>query len=56
VRAILLNGVVGVATGYLYWRYGLEAAILAHFSADIVLHGIGDSIAIAVRAASVTKG
>ena len=56
VRAILLNGVVGVATGYLYWRYGLEAAVLAHFSADIVLHGIGDSIAISVRAASATKG
>lgn len=52
-RAILLNGVVGVAAGYLFWRYGLEAAILAHFSADIVLHGIGDSIAIAVRKRSV---
>lgn len=51
-RALLLNGVVGVATGYLYWRYGLEAAMLAHFAADIVLHGIGDSIAIRVRAAS----
>jgi hypothetical protein len=50
-RAILLNGIVGVAAGYLYWRYGLEAAMLAHFSADIVLHGIGDSIAIRVRAA-----
>jgi hypothetical protein len=49
VRAILLNGVVGVATGYLFWRYGLEAAMLAHFSADIVIHGIGDSIAKAVR-------
>jgi hypothetical protein len=51
-RAILLNGIVGVATGYLYWRYGLEAAMLAHFSADIVLHVIGDSIALRVRAAS----
>jgi|SRR5579872_1080500 len=50
-RAILLNGIVGVATGYLFWQYGLEAAMLAHFSADIVLHGIGDSIAKAMRAA-----
>lgn len=49
-RAIVLNGVIGVGVGYLYWRYGLEAAILAHFSADIVLHGIGDAIAIRVRA------
>ncbi|HLJ80069.1 MAG TPA: CPBP family glutamic-type intramembrane protease [Ktedonobacterales bacterium] len=50
-RAILLNGIVGVATGWLFWQYGLEAAMLAHFSADIVLHGIGDSIAKAMRAA-----
>jgi hypothetical protein len=50
-RAILLNGIVGVAAGYLYFRYGLEAAMLAHFTADIVLHGFGDSIAIRIRAA-----
>jgi hypothetical protein len=50
-RAILLNGIVGVAAGYLFWRYGLEAAMLAHFSADIVLHGMGDSLAKAIRAA-----
>ena len=50
-RAILLNGIVGVATGWLFWQYGLEAAMLAHFSADIVLHGSGDSIAKAMRAA-----
>lgn len=49
VRAILLNGIVGVAFGYLLWQYGLEAAMLAHFTADIVLHIIGDSIAKKVR-------
>ncbi len=49
-RAILLNGVIGVAAGYLFWQYGLEAAMLAHFSADIVLHIIGDSIGKAYRA------
>jgi Type II CAAX prenyl endopeptidase Rce1-like len=53
-RAILLNGIVGVAAGYLFWLYGLEAAMLAHFSADIVLHGIGDSIAKGIRAASAS--
>jgi hypothetical protein len=53
-RAILLNGIVGVAAGYLFWRYGLEAAMLAHFTADIVLHGIGDSIAKTIRAASAS--
>jgi hypothetical protein len=54
VRAIVLNGIVGVAAGYLYWQYGLEAAMLAHFSADLVIHGIGDSLAKSIRAASAS--
>lgn len=37
-RAIVLNGVAGVAFGWLYWKRGLESAIIAHFTADIVLH------------------
>ena len=37
-RAILLNGVGGVAFGYLYWKRGLESAMVAHFTADIALH------------------
>lgn len=37
-RVVLLNGVAGVAFGYLYCTRGLEAAILSHFIADIVLH------------------
>jgi membrane protease YdiL (CAAX protease family) len=39
--AILLNGICGTVFGWLYWRKGLEAAMLAHFTVDIVLHGIG---------------
>jgi len=38
VRAIVLNGVLALLFGALYRRYGLEMAILAHFSADIALH------------------
>jgi membrane protease YdiL (CAAX protease family) len=38
VRALVLNGLVGVAAGWLYWRRGILLAIVAHFSADIVLH------------------
>jgi membrane protease YdiL (CAAX protease family) len=38
IRAVLLNGLAGVVFGHLYWTRGLEAAMLAHFSADIVLH------------------
>jgi len=38
VRAIVLNGFVGIVCGWLYQTHGLESAMLAHFSADIVLH------------------
>ena len=37
-RAIVLNGLLGVAFGYLYMTRGLESAMISHFSADIVLH------------------
>jgi hypothetical protein len=40
VRTLLLNGMAGVAFGWLYWRRGLLAAMAAHFSADVVLHAI----------------
>lgn len=30
VRAVLLNGILGVVFGWLYWRRSLEAAMLAH--------------------------
>lgn len=36
-RGILLNGVGGVFFGWLYFARGLESAMLAHYSADIVL-------------------
>ena len=39
-RAILLNGVGGIVFGWLYWKKGLESAMIAHFSADIILHVI----------------
>ena len=32
VRAILLNGIAGIAFGWLFWQYSLEAAMLAHVS------------------------
>jgi len=39
-RAIVLNGLAGIVWGWLYWKSGLEAAMVSHFSADIVLHVI----------------
>ena len=35
---IALNALGGIAFGWLFWRYGLEHAMVAHFSADLVLH------------------
>jgi membrane protease YdiL (CAAX protease family) len=31
------NGMAGMVFGWLYWRRGLETAMLAHFVADVVL-------------------
>jgi membrane protease YdiL (CAAX protease family) len=38
---LALNALGGVVFGSLYWRRVLEHAMLAHFCADLVLHGIG---------------
>jgi hypothetical protein len=40
VRTVLLNALAGIAFGVLYWRWGLEHAIVAHFCADLVVHVI----------------
>jgi membrane protease YdiL (CAAX protease family) len=37
-RALLLNGIGGVVFGWLYWKKGLESAMIAHFSADIIIY------------------
>lgn len=37
-RVVILNGIAGIAFGWLYWKRGLEASIIAHFSTDIMLH------------------
>jgi hypothetical protein len=41
IRALLLNAPIGLICGWLFWTYGIEAAVLAHFSADIVYHVAG---------------
>ncbi len=38
VRAIMLNSIGGIIFGWLYWRKGLESAMISHFSTDIVLY------------------
>lgn len=40
-RTIALNALAGLTFGFFYWRWGLEFAMLAHFCADIAVHGFG---------------
>ena len=40
IKVIILNAVGGIIFGWLYWKKGLESAMISHFSADIVLHVI----------------
>lgn len=37
LRAVVLNGIGGIVFGWLFWKKGLESAMLAHFTADIFL-------------------
>jgi hypothetical protein len=36
-RAILLNGLAGLAFGHLYWTRGIEAAMIGHFAGGMIL-------------------
>ena len=38
MRTVILKGLIGIVCGWLYWKRGLEAAMISHFSADLVLH------------------
>jgi hypothetical protein len=33
-----LNSLGGLAFGWLFWTFGLESAMLAHFFADVILY------------------
>lgn len=35
---VVLNNLIGMAFGWLYWTFGLESAMMAHFFTDLVLH------------------
>lgn len=37
-RTLLLNSMVGLLFGWLYWQYGLESAMISHFTVDLMLH------------------
>jgi membrane protease YdiL (CAAX protease family) len=38
LRAMVLNGLSGIMLGWLYWKRGFEAALLAHFGADFFIY------------------
>jgi hypothetical protein len=40
-RVLVLNGIPSLLFGWLYWRHGLEASMVAHLCADLVLQGAG---------------
>jgi membrane protease YdiL (CAAX protease family) len=37
-RGLLLNSMLAIAYGWLYMKHGLEGAMTAHFSTDLILH------------------
>ena len=37
-RIVVLNMLAGTVFGALYWKLGLEHAMVAHFCADLLLH------------------
>ena len=41
VLALVLNGIAAIPFGYLYWKRGLESAMIAHFCADFAIYVIG---------------
>jgi membrane protease YdiL (CAAX protease family) len=38
---LVLNGLGGLLLGQVYWRWGIEAAILCHFAGDMMIQSIG---------------
>ena len=45
LTAVLLpTAIAGLAFGYLAWKRGIEAAMLAHFSSDFVSHVLGPMV------------
>jgi ABC-2 type transport system ATP-binding protein len=37
-RVLVVNGIPALVLGWLFWRFGLETAMLAHFFGDVVLY------------------
>ena len=49
-RIIILNSIGGIIFGWLYWKNGLESAMIGHFSTDMVLHVLFPAILVLIAA------
>lgn len=47
VRTVLLNAIVGVALGWLFWRRSLETAMIAHAAFHVALVAVSTTLVIA---------
>ena len=45
-RTLVLNGIGGLVLGWLFWTFGLETAMLAHFLGDVILYTLLPIIAL----------
>ena len=41
---LVLNGLGGILLGWVYWYWGIEAAILCHFAGDMMIQSFGPSL------------
>lgn len=53
-RALILNGIGGLLFGWLFWQYGLETAMIAHFTADLIIHVATPMFSRAYEARTIT--
>ena len=54
VRALILNGIGGLIFGWLFWQYGLATAMIAHFTADLIIHVVTPMLNRAQEAKTIT--
>jgi membrane protease YdiL (CAAX protease family) len=45
-RTVILNAIGGITLGWLFWTFGLETAMLAHFLGDVIIYTLLPIIAI----------
>lgn len=41
IRILVLNSILALPMGWLYWRFGLETAVIGHTTTDIIVVGVG---------------